>query len=73
MSAEPDQEVASDIGWRLGLTFQEIVAWLQIALSTVHRIYKWFEINSGVEALKQPCRTEARKLDDLHDFAGWEP
>ena len=50
------------------LSFRDISRRLQIAVGTAHRVYKRFEESGDVAALKQPLRSETRKLDDFHEL-----
>ena len=77
MSAEPGRKTpySTDIGWRivlprlgLDMSFGDIAARLQIAMSTAHHIFRRFQDTGDVFPLKQPVRQESRKLDDLHEL-----
>ena len=52
----------------LEMSFKEISEHLQIATSTVHRIYKRFELTGDVEPMKPRRRYECRKLDAHHEL-----
>lgn len=76
MSAEPFRTSAysPDIGWRvvwqrvgMGLPIRDVAARLGIGTSTAHRIFQRFQ-ESGEIAPKQPCRNDARILDDRHEL-----
>ena len=51
----------------MGLPFRDVAARLGIATSTAHRIFQRFQ-ESGEVAPKQPCRNDARILDDHHEL-----
>ena len=78
MSAEPGRKTAysNDLRWRIvyqriamNLPFVKIARNLNIAVSTVHRIYRLFEESGTVDPLSPRKRLDCRRLDlrsELH-------
>ena len=78
MSAEPGRKTAysNDLSWRIvyqriamNLPFVKIAQNLNIAVSTVHRIYRLFEESGTVDPLSPRKRLDYRRLDlrsELH-------
>jgi len=73
MSAEPGRKKAYsiDLRWRvvyqrigMNLSFPKIAERMNIAISTVYRIYAHFEQTGEVEPLPQTARSDSRKLDE---------
>lgn len=77
-SAEPGRKTpySPDLRWRIvyqrigmNLFYKEIAANLNVAASTVHRIYKRFENTGGVSPRRSKSRSQLRKLttqEELH-------
>ena len=78
MSAEPGRKTAysNDLRWRIvyqriamNLPFVKIAQNLNVAVSTVHRIYRLFEESGTVDPLSPRKRLDCRRLDlrsELH-------